>query len=354
MRFAPLTLASMLFGPALYAQAVPFQRVDARHELNIALRGVAVVRDSASWATLWHRFGPGHYADTGRARRPVPRVDFGRYMIAVIAGGSQSGCGNATSYVERIMERPDSIVVDMLPRPAESLGFPTTCTMLVNPIDVVRLPRNGKPVAFLAHPRQPFQPAGWLAPPNLAWLDRASEDERLFFLRAWARDPRTPPGVVAVMTYLPAEQIWKVAGDLLQRSDVRRDPRAVTALALLPSGHGAAARALLFDQHAAALTRDPHTSLPALGALVDELATRAPRPEPLAFALARHPGVQGDRALLLRLIRSTGTLGSVRAYACGVYVRKFPSWSRWSDTSRRGPDRWSHVIGCEKLPGAER
>lgn len=143
-------------------------------------------------------------------------------------------------------------MVDMLPRPAESLGFPTTCTMLVNPIDVVRLPRNAKPVAFLAHPRQPFQPARWLAPPNLAWLDRASEDERLFFLRAWARDPRTPPGVAVVMTYLPAEQIWKVAGDLLQRSDVRRDPRPVTALALLPSGHGTAARALLFDQHATA------------------------------------------------------------------------------------------------------
>ncbi len=153
---------------------------------------------------------------------------------------------------------------------------------------------------------------------------------------------------------MPTERTWRIAGDLLKRPDVRRDPLAIAALAALPGSAGPEARRLLFDRHATALLRDPRTTLPALGVLVDELALRDPRPEAVAFALARHPGVQSDRALMWRFIRSTGPIESVRAYACDVYVRKFGLWPRWSDTSRRGPDRRSYVIGCEKLRVPER
>jgi hypothetical protein len=292
------------------------------------------------------------FADTGRYRRPAPRVDFSRHMLAIVAGGPGSGCHNATHYVQRVVERRDSVLVDMRPRAGAPLELHATCARLVHSIDIVRIPRSSKPVVFLGHPAWLPPAARWLDPPDLKRLEQASEEERGFFLRAWARDPRTPPGVAVAMARMPEEWIWRIAGDLLKRPDVQRDPLAVASLAVLRGPNGVNARRLLFDRHATALLRYPRTPLPALGALVEELATRVPRPEPVAFALARHPGVQGDRLLLLRLIRAMGTLDGARSYACGIYVRKFPSWSRWSDTSRRGADRWSHVIGCESLPAA--
>lgn len=351
MRIAVLTLLTLsCAGRVLTAQGVDRAGIAGASRLEISMRGTAVVRDSAAWTTLWHRFGPDDFSDTDAARHPPPRVDFNRYMVVIVAGGPGSGCGNGARYVERVVQRRDTLLVDMRGRAGGAAGFYATCLELVNKIDVVRVPRGSKTVVFLGHPRWLPPPARWLDPPDLARLDRASVKERAFFLRAWARDPRTPSNVAVAMARLPAHNISAVADELLKRSDVRADPLALASLAAFRGSPGTDARRLLFDRHAATLLRNRRAPAATLGALIDELGVREPKPEAVASALARHPGVQRDRQLLLRLIRATGTLDNVREYACGIYVRRFPSWPRMSDRWKRGPDRWSHVAGCERLP----
>jgi hypothetical protein len=347
MRFVALTLVALLYGRSMLAQGVDRVSVPEAYYLEISMPGAAVVRDSAAWATLWHRFGRTSFVGP-KTLFPLPRVDFSRYMLVIVAGGPGSGCGNWTQYVQRILVRRDAVLVDLRAEP--TLEPVITCMMWVNHIDVVRIPRTSKPVVFLTHRAGRFPPARWWDPPDLASLARAKEDERGFFLQAWARDPLTPPGIAVSIARMPPSWISGIAEDLLKRPEVRADPLAVASLAVLGGDEGADARRLLLDRHATALLRDPRTQRSAFGALITELAERAAKPEATALALARHPRIQGDRELFLRLIRATRGLDGVRAYACGVYVRKYPSRRRWSDTAKRGPDRWSHVIGCENLP----
>jgi hypothetical protein len=136
----PISLVGVLLAaPGARAQKpVEFKRVDAS-QLWIPLPGLAVIHDSAHWATLWQRWeqlrGPG--PDGAWVHDTVPRIDLRREMAIAVAFGSTSGCDNRQQNVGRIVEWKDSIVV--VPR-AGLCGPRFTCMMIVEPVDVVREP----------------------------------------------------------------------------------------------------------------------------------------------------------------------------------------------------------------------
>src|SRR5437879_10302998 len=103
-----LVLTSLVAG-CLAGQAarrpdpVPFTRL-ATYALEVDEPGVAVIRDSVQWSTLWRYFGR-EYRSGGKTRLPdsiaTPhRVDFDHDMIIAVTPARRLGC-STTTYIHR-------------------------------------------------------------------------------------------------------------------------------------------------------------------------------------------------------------------------------------------------------------
>jgi hypothetical protein len=333
--------------------SVPFDRVPAG-DLDLPLRGAAVVRDAERWQTLWQRFGTLAWTDSGRVQHAAPAVDFDRWMLVVVTAGQGSGCSNAASLVRSVEVRSDSILVHVGRDPSGPLGeIELTCMMIVHPLDVVRIPRSAKPVAvrtaWLA-----FEEVPWWSEPDGARIGEAPEEEREIFWPAWVRDPRTPPAVVqAIARHLTSDD-WILAGLLMERPDVLRDPHTLAALAALEDDAGRDARRILFDRHGLRLARDRRTPAAVLRPLLAEFARRDPPPVELSRALARHPGVLGDADLLRHLIREVYPHEEIRDELCRAYVARYPVWEPIRDVEGRDTGQWGSGVACPNLPPVPR
>ena len=313
--------------------------------LWIPLPGVAVIRDSAQWDLLWRRFAELHMGDSGWvAPYRLPAVDFRREMLVAVAFGGGSGCSNEERYIQRIRERADSIVVEIGSEDDEPRE---TCEMFIQPVDVVRLPRSAKPVAFHSRWATPAPPpARWWDRPSRAELDRMDRDTRAAFLAALVRDPRSTLDDLRQI----AERVpdYVTASILVQHPLVRNDP--VALLTLMRAGDDAAGQ-LLFERYAHDLARDPETPPDVLRFLIERLDHEMTANHPaLARLLLLHPTVRNDRELLRTLARHAQPYPAVFDQACELYLSRWSPWERARDLQGNPTDYWYSRLVCPDLP----
>lgn len=320
------------------AQELPTRRVPVER-LNLPNAGVAVIRTQAQWKMLWRRyFSRAWNGVTGERIHPViPPVDFRREMVVAVSFGPTSGCLNAARWVTRVTERRDSVFVQLGPVPSPSMS---TCAAMVHPAELVVLPRRDKPVAFRGPIRAPA-PATWLHTPPDAALD-ALPDRGERIVAGQALDPATSPQRVAWLVDWAIRRGNADVGELLlDRAEVRRNPRYVARLVALPDHHGQRAREILIRDFAASVASDPQAPTVALRTLIQAMSEPGADPR-VAALLIRNPAVRSDRALL-RLYALHGQ-GNVELWreACQVYLARWPALERVS-----GPagDTTSYYLG---------
>jgi hypothetical protein len=332
-----------------HPRSVPFDRVPAA-DLDLPLRGAAVVRDADRWQTLWQRFGTLAWTDSGRVQHAAPAVDFDRWMLVAVAAGQGSGCSSAAFLVRSVEVRSDSILVHVGRDPSEPLGeLVLTCMAIAHPVDVVRIPRSAKPVSIRALSLE-FGEARWWAEPDAARIGEQREEERGTFWPAWVRDPRTPPAVVQAIARHLTRDDWLLAGLLIERPDVLRDPHTLAALAALEDDAGRDAARILFDRHGLRLARDRRTRAAVLRPLLAEFTRRDPPPVDIARALARHPAVLGDAELLRHLIREVYPLEEIRDGLCRAYLARYSAWEPIRNAEGRDTGQWGSGVACPRLP----
>jgi hypothetical protein len=296
------------------------------HQLLMPLPGVAVIRDSATWKRLWLRYEERAYGDSGVVHAEVPAIDFRTEMLVAVSLGRSSGCSNSAHYIGQVVERPDSLVVVI---GSAGEGEPQlTCDMIIEPIDVVRLGRSAKPVAF--HSYEPGIPtpseATWWNQPSSAELDRMDQAERRVLTAALVRDPATPLSTLVTIVGRLSVNDGEIANDLLRRPDVLASTELLIALARLDKHGGSDAEDVLVVRHGLALAGDPATPDDVLGMLIEHLrGPWTPHHQEVARLLAQNPTVWGTEALLRQFIFLTQNRRDVSGEACKVYVARWIS-----------------------------
>lgn len=342
-----VSLCLLLATRPLAAQTGPFDHVSTER-LKLPFAGAAVVRDSARWVTLWHRYGrPG--PDRVVAPGSIPPVDFRTEMLIAVSPGPRSGCTNRVSLVREITQVGDSLIVQVGHHPDNDGGPRVTCTMIVYPVEVIRLPRHAGTVVFRG-PDEWIARAAWWDEPSLEELAQMPERSRRTYWAALARDPATPLTTVSGIASRLSGWDWELAAFLVLREDVRGDPTVLTDLALLERDSGREARRVLFDRFGLHLARRDDTSPRSLHALVNELTGRHPPPQEISTALLRHTAVLGDRDLLIQLSRLLAPLPDLRAEACREILARYEVWDAVVDRSGTPTGTWSSRVPCPGLP----
>jgi hypothetical protein len=121
--------------PGALARPPPGPTVPAQlFETDLKAETTLVVRDSATWVDLWRRL------DTG----PAPEVDFSKEMLLVASPGM--GMWGRDVAIRVSADRADSLVAIVHKR----INVPNICALdgVRSPADVVRVPRDKRPVAF--------------------------------------------------------------------------------------------------------------------------------------------------------------------------------------------------------------
>lgn len=170
-----------------------------------------MIRDAEKWATLWHRFGRlrGHAGE--RVQSKPPAVDFSRHILVAVSYGPTSGCSNEAKYIGEVRDEGDSIAVVLGGTEDTRPGPVLTCMMIIEPVDVVRLPRTELPVNFVSSRVPVPHWARWWAIPSAEELARMEPGERRTFLKALALDPSTSESKLQEMADHLTENDWEVA-----------------------------------------------------------------------------------------------------------------------------------------------
>jgi hypothetical protein len=101
-----------------------------------------VVRDDASWQTLWNEIH-----SRGTPVPPVPAIDFSREMIVVAAMGTRSTGGYGILLESASEYGTDGIAISVLSiSPGSNCGVTLAFT---TPVDIARLPLHPGPVRFI-------------------------------------------------------------------------------------------------------------------------------------------------------------------------------------------------------------
>jgi len=336
-------------GPVASAQSssgTAIDRIPARG-IRMPLSGVAVIRDARHWRTLWQRFQEFRWGYDGKITHATPPpVDFNRYMLVAVSLGDRSGCDNQYWWVQRIRTTADSIVVEV----GEPVGPEITCAMMIQPLDVVRIPRTEKRVTFLpadSITKVPDAASWWDAPDWTAWSGM-DEHRRGAFLMAWARDPATKVADVEQISRRGGSD-WTIARVLLERPEVLESSAALIGLVHAPGDDGRTARHLLLTNFGGRLAKDTATTPAALRVLIDELAEDTVFAGP-AQALLANEKVRREQQLLRELIIRTDKYPAVFRDACHVYLARWPAWERVPDSQGNLTSSWASSTPCPDLP----
>ena len=315
--------------------------------IMMSLPGVAVIRDAEHWKTLWQRFEQFRWREDGAIVRTVPPpIDFHRYMLVAVGLDGMSGCSNQFWWIWHIRTMPDSVIVELGISDEPYL----TCAMIIEPLDVVRIPRTTKPIFFRSiTPRLvvPDTAPWWNAPDWTAW---SVEDDgrRGAFLMAWARDPATSLTDLVEISRRGGGD-WTIARVLLNRPEVLESPDVLVGLIRAPDDDGRRARSLLLGKYGARLAYDTAASPAVLRALIDGLR------EDTAFGVAArsllaNEAVRRDQQLLREIIITTDKYPEVFREACHVYLARWPAWERIPDATGHLTTTWGSSTPCPDLP----
>ena len=129
------------------------QFVTAPHALP---RGIGLVRDAEAWNRLWRRFG-----DTTEWRE-ARHVDWDHSMIVIISYGSTGYIANLRNRLNRVLEWPDSTVVELGPDSLD-LGNHDEIESMIVPVDawIVRRSSARVIVRRILDGSTPVWTAGW-------------------------------------------------------------------------------------------------------------------------------------------------------------------------------------------------
>lgn len=345
MRCAILLLAVLVLtvAPSLTGQEQPLSRIPTRN-LWIPLPGVAVIRDSAQWELLWRRFERVRWrSDDGTLiHHPTPPIDFRREMLIAVMMGPTSGCSNEARYIQRIIERADSLVVEIGP---QHTGPHVTCMAVIQPVDVVRVSRSAKPVAFHSRWQHGSVPerARWWERPSWAELDRMERRKREVYLLALARDPRSTTQDLREIAARTTD--YATASVLVQHPLVQADPLALLPLVRVGDSIGRQARQLLVERHGPQLASDPTTPPATLRVLIEEIDEwRIQDHAELARILLRHPALRTEQDLLRLFTQRVQLDPEVIAEACTLYLARWPAWRRILDAQGNEIAMWGVVL----------
>ena len=123
-------------GPLLFIRIETGETSGYRQEDEAFYGEELVIRDAATWETLWRAHRPGY---------SPPRVDFEREMVlAAFMGPQNLGCEAAGVTIRSVNQERDRLAVEVEEaRPAGG----EECQS--NPYDFVRCARSAAPVAFM-------------------------------------------------------------------------------------------------------------------------------------------------------------------------------------------------------------
>ena len=107
-----------------------------RYNSGFEERERLVVRDPATWATVWDRL-----IGSQRPKPALPEVDFNRHMVLVASSGTKPS-GGFTLAIERYEGGTAHV---LFTSPGRSCG---TTAALTNPADAVLVPRTGNSVQW--------------------------------------------------------------------------------------------------------------------------------------------------------------------------------------------------------------
>ncbi len=146
-----LTVLAGAPAPVQDGPTVPFVTVAAGNSSGIHEPEQLVIRDQATWFTVWRR----HIASRAL---PVPAVDFDRQMIIAMFAGQSRVPRSLT--IRRIVQESDRLVVWYTLRDTRPLPDGEGLTPAA-PFQIVRLARSRLPVRF----SQVKTPQVYLPPP---------------------------------------------------------------------------------------------------------------------------------------------------------------------------------------------
>lgn len=341
-----LLIVCLVYPVKATAQDTNLVRVPVQ-PLMVSLPGVAVIRDARHWKTLWQRFEQFRWREDGSIVRTIPPlIDFRRYMLVAVGFDGTSGCSNQFWWIWHIRTMPDSVVVELGISDEPSL----TCAMIIEPLDVVRIPRTNKPILFRSISPELVVPdtAPWWNPPNWAAWDALDPHLRGAFLAAWARDPTTRQEDLVGIARRGGSD-WTIARVLLDRPEVRESPAALACLVHAPSDDGRRARRLLVVRYGVRLGRDTASSPELLRILIDELGEDTSF-SAAARTLVANMTVRDDRQLLREVIIRTDKYPEVFQEACRLYVTRWPAWKTVRDVNGHLTTYWDGDTPCPPPP----
>src|SRR6266566_2213140 len=317
LAFTSLVAGCLAGQAARRPDPVPFTHLTT-YALEVDEPGVAVIRDSAAWSTLWRYFGR-EYRSGGETRLPdstatPPRVDFDHDMIIAVRPARRLGC-STTTYLNRIESDGDRLRVVL--GPDDRTRQPMFC---VEPfgsmLEAAVVPREWQHVTFVeAQPAYPI-------PPRAPWWTRPSVDAAL-----------VGPAI-----------------GLLANPRVTASVELLTILGRGPHPSGLA-QELLFQLHGDALASDPRADTAALAMVIERLHG-GDHPD-IAQPLARNPVVRDDERLLRRLIQQAGGDSVTCHAALAIYASRWPLERELPSIDPRLA-RFSESIGCAGPPDLTR
>jgi hypothetical protein len=326
----PILTLVLVAGAAAQAPpaSIPFTRLRTT-ELAIGEPGTAVIRDEATWRTLWTYFGREHRSPVdpevlGRVASP-PAVDFARFMVIAVGQGSTSGCSHTAQYISRIEATADQLRVVLgagtIPQ-LPDIG----CRMLIQPVDAVMVPRDRRAVVFVGA-RPEYQVPGsaewWRAPSVDAALGTDDEPLRAVSWRVLTRDSTLP---VSDLRRL-ALGVGKAPAGGYEWS-LLANPRVaanVELLAILVRGRidvAARARHVLFERHAIPVALDRRADTTVLRIVIERIGYGPVRPD-IALLVLENAGVRRHEPLLGLLIRNLAWDATLCRRGLALYA------SRW-------------------------
>jgi hypothetical protein len=326
---------------------IPFSRLDT-WRLEVPEPGVAVIRDSAAWWTLWRYFGR-YYSSGWDAPQPdsfakPPHVDFREFMVIAVGYGATSGCGNRAIYINRI--ESDRRHIRVVLGPDEHPEPEITCMMLIHPVDVVTIPKDRRRVTFLgARTDHPVPPrARWLTRPSVdAALDSGSSVLKVVSWRVLPSDSTLSFEDLRRLAQGAAAGVGPGVG-LLANPRVKASVELLTILGRGPHA-SQLAQELLFQLHGDALARDPRADTAAL-AMVIEALHGGDHPD-IAQPLSRNPVVRDDERLLRELIQQLRGDSVTCHAALASYASRWPLERELPAIDARAA-RMSQSIGCDR------